>query len=104
MFCLLQALDVIPQLKATIPIERAQMRLRIVLTGKEARKLQEKVAKLTTSIETEDWNNGELTMVCLIDPGHYREMDDIVRNETKGSGRLELVDLKEVKEGEEVLE
>ncbi|KAJ8880962.1 hypothetical protein PR048_017435 [Dryococelus australis] len=99
-----QALDVIPQLKATIPIERAQMRLRIVLTGKEARKLQEKVAKLTTSIETEDWNNGELTMVCLIDPGHYREMDDIVRNETKGSGRLELVDLKEVKEGEEVLE
>ncbi|XP_063220771.1 ribosome maturation protein SBDS [Bacillus rossius redtenbacheri] len=99
-----QALDVIPQLKATMPIERAQMRLRVALGGKEARKLRDKVARLATSVEAEDWSGGELSMVCLIDPGHYREMDDIVRNETKGNGRLELVDLKEVMEGEEVLE
>nr|CAD7199635.1 unnamed protein product [Timema douglasi] len=99
-----QALDVIPQLKATIPLERAQMRLRVVISGKEARKLRDKVAKLTSSIETESWDSGALTLVCLIDPGHYREMDDIVRSETKGAGLLELLNLKEVTEGEEMLE
>nr|CAD7439638.1 unnamed protein product [Timema bartmani] len=99
-----QALDVIPQLKATIPLERAQMRLRVVISGKEARKLRDKVAKLTSSIETESWDSGALTLVCLIDPGHYREMDDIVRSETKGTGLLELLNLKEVTEGEEMLE
>ncbi|XP_075220657.1 SBDS ribosome maturation factor [Lycorma delicatula] len=99
-----QALDVIPQLKEAIPLERAQMRLRVVLSGKEARKLREKVGKLASSIESEEWNDGTLNFVCLIDPGHFREIDEIVRSETKGSGLLELLNLKEVTEGEEMLE
>jgi hypothetical protein len=45
-----------------------------------------------------------LLQVCLIDPGHYREVDEIVRSETKGHGLLELMNLKEVAEGEEILE
>jgi ribosome maturation protein SDO1 len=45
-----------------------------------------------------------LLQVCLIDPGHYREVDEIVRSETRGHGILELVNLKEVTEGEEILE
>jgi ribosome maturation protein SDO1 len=45
-----------------------------------------------------------LFQVCLIDPGHYREVDEIVRSETKGNGILELMNLKEVTEGEEILE
>ncbi|KAJ8681309.1 hypothetical protein QAD02_017096 [Eretmocerus hayati] len=99
-----QALDVIPQLKAVMPLERAQMRLRVMISGKEAKKLREKIVKLTSSIESEDWDDGALNLVCLIDPGHYRDIDDIVRTETKGSGALELLNLKEVTEGEEVLE
>jgi len=42
--------------------------------------------------------------VCLIDPGHFREVDDLVRCETKGQGHMELLSLKEVTEGEETLE
>ncbi|PNF20494.1 Ribosome maturation protein SBDS [Cryptotermes secundus] len=99
-----QALDVIPLLKSTMPLERAQMRIRAVLSGKDARKLRDKVAKLATSVESEDWDGGQLNMVCLIDPGHYREVDEIVRTETKGHGLLELMNLKEVTEGEEILE
>lgn len=45
-----------------------------------------------------------LFQVCLIDPGHYREVDEIVHSETKGHGLLELMNLKEVTEGEEMLE
>ncbi|KAJ9591724.1 hypothetical protein L9F63_001752, partial [Diploptera punctata] len=61
-----QALDVIPLLKATMPLERAQMRIRVVLSGKEARKLREKVAKLATSIESDKWDEGQLNMVTTI--------------------------------------
>jgi ribosome maturation protein SDO1 len=49
-------------------------------------------------------NDTNLLQVCLIDPGHYREVDEIVRSETKGHGHLELLSLKEVAEGEEILE
>lgn len=99
-----QALDVIPQLKTVMPLERAQMRLRLSTGGKEARKLREKIAKMATKIETEDWDGGCLNMICLIDPGQYRDIDQLVRSETKGAGLLELVNLKEITEGEEVLE
>ncbi|RZF37780.1 hypothetical protein LSTR_LSTR007142 [Laodelphax striatellus] len=99
-----QALDVIPQLKATMPLERAQMRLQVTASGKETRKLRDKVVKLAGSVETESWDDGTLNLVLLIDPGHYREVDELVRSETKGSGQLEVLNLKEVTEGEEVLE
>ncbi|XP_011506524.1 PREDICTED: ribosome maturation protein SBDS [Ceratosolen solmsi marchali] len=99
-----QALDVIPQLKAIMPLERAQMRLKIAISGKEARKLREKMVKLISKIESEDWYGGELTLICLIDPGNYRTIDEMVRTETKGSGILELLNLKEIIEGEEILE
>lgn len=99
-----QALDVIPQLKTAIPIERAQMRLKAVISGKEAKKLREKLVKLVSKVESEDWDSGSLNLVCLIDPGNYREIDELIRTETKGTGILELLNLKEITEGEEVLE
>lgn len=49
-----------------MPLDRAQMRLRVALSGKEARKLREKLAALTTSIESETWDSGgELQMVLI---------------------------------------
>jgi ribosome maturation protein SDO1 len=40
----------------------------------------------------------------LIDPGHYRAVDEIVHSDAKGHVLLELISLKEVTEGEEILE
>lgn len=99
-----QALDVIPQLKAVMPLERAQMRLKVTISGKEARKLREKIIKLATKVESENWDNGTLDLICLIDPGQFREIDELVRSETKRTGLLELLNLKEIAEGDEVLE
>ncbi|XP_015120833.1 ribosome maturation protein SBDS [Diachasma alloeum] len=99
-----QALEVIPQLKSVMPLERAQMRLRVVLSGKEARKLRDKTVKLASKVETENWDGGTLNLTCLIDPGNYREIDELIRSETRGAGIVELVNLKEVTEGEELLE
>lgn len=99
-----QALDVIPLLKESIPLERASMRIKVVFTGKEAKKLKDKIVKTCTTIEEDDWDNGTVTLVGLIDPGQYRTIDDMLREDTKGAGTLELLNLKEVVEVEEVLE
>ncbi|CAD1478023.1 unnamed protein product [Heterotrigona itama] len=99
-----QALDVIPQLKAIMPLERTQMRLKVSVSEKEAKKLKDKIIKLVTKLETEEWDNGTLNLVCLIDPGYYREINELIRSETRGTGLLELLNLKEIIEGDEILE
>lgn len=98
-----QALDVIQLLKKEIPLERAQMRVRILLSGKEARKTRDKAVKLATSVEEENWEAGTANIVCLIDPGNFRSLDEMIRTETKGSGQFELLNLKEMIEGEQAL-
>lgn len=52
-------------LKSHMPIERAHMRLRIS-AHKEGRKLKEKLSKLCTSIESEEWEDSTLILVSLI--------------------------------------
>lgn len=99
-----QALDVIPMLRESIPLERARMRLKIVFSGKDAKKLKDKIVKICATIEEEHWDSGTVTLICLIDPGQYRTIDDLLRTDTKGAGTLELLNLKEVIEVEEVLE
>lgn len=99
-----QALEVIKLLQETIPLERAKMRLKVTLSGKDAKRLKEKVTKLCSTVEGEEWEGDKLVLTCLINPGHYREMDEIIQTDTKGHGVLEVLNLKEIKEGEEVLE
>lgn len=96
-----QALEVIRLLKPTMELERARMKLRLSLPAREARKIREKISK-HISIEQEDWTP-DLEIVCLIDPGYYREIDELVRSETKGRGTVEVLSLKEVEEGDEML-
>lgn len=63
-----QALDVIKQLqeKQLLPIQRAQMRLRLTLPqSKETKKLKEKILPLLTSIEDEDAGATEYELVRI---------------------------------------
>lgn len=98
-----QTLEAIKLLKESMPIERARMKLSITFQGKESPKLKENLLKLAASTVSEDWDGPTLRLVILIDPGHFRQIDEMVRNETKGKGLMELMELKEVLEGEEVL-
>jgi ribosome maturation protein SDO1 len=68
-----QALDVIKQLqeKQLLPIQRAQMRLRLTMPqSKETKKLREKILPLLTSIEDEDSGATEYELVNI----HISEM------------------------------
>lgn len=99
-----QALEVIKQLKEVMPIERAQMRLRLVWAGRDAKKLREKLSKIVTSIENEEWDSGEMNITFLIDPGKYKEINELINSETKGTSVAEVLNLKEMKLGDEFLE
>ncbi|KFR03934.1 Ribosome maturation protein SBDS, partial [Opisthocomus hoazin] len=81
----------------------AGMRLRVLLPAKEGKKLEEKLKPLMKVIEGEEFQE-QLEIVCLIDPGCFREMDELMRRETKGKGTLEVLSLKDVEEGDEKLE
>lgn len=99
-----QALEAIPRLREQMPIERAKMRIRITIPPHSAKQCKEKVEKLIDETENESWVQGELELVGLIMPGVYRELDELVKKEAKGKGRFELLNLKDIKEGEELLE
>jgi len=96
-----QALDVIKLLQntGTIPIQRAEMKVRVEIPIKEAKKLKDKVHKLVKHLDSEDYNTDTLEIVGDIDPGSFREIDELLSAETKGKGRIEVTSFKVVHEG-----
>jgi len=97
-----QALEVIKALKAVIPIERAQMRLRLVMAPADSKKVKEKLKDAILTTEEETTEDDEFAMTCRIDPGSFRKVDDEVRTATKGKGKIEILALAVV-EGESSL-
>jgi len=100
-----QALEVIRALKeqGRLKIDRAQMRLRIEGPSKDGKTIKERISKLSSKIEEEEFASHSFEIVFLADPGTYRELDELVRTECKGKGRLEVMDLKEAVEGDTFL-
>ncbi|CAI5445990.1 unnamed protein product [Caenorhabditis angaria] len=95
-----QALEAIPKLSENLKIERAKMRIRISIPTKEAKQVHSKLKTSFSEVEVDDWAEGGLELIGLIEPGAFRTLDEIVRNESKGNGRLEILSLKNVVEGE----
>ena len=61
-----QALDLIKVLQASksLPIARAQMRVRITMASKEGKRLKEKILPLITKVEDDEWSD-EWELVSL---------------------------------------
>ena len=78
------------------------MRLQIIIPGKEAKKIKEKVSSFLKTVESETYGNG-LELVCLIEPGSYKEIDRILEQLTRGQGKLEVLNLKEIVDTEDAL-
>jgi ribosome maturation protein SDO1 len=81
----------IPQVRLTVPAA-AQKTIRSRLKKE--------------GVESPTWENlaeeDAATAVLTLAPGSYRAVDDIVRDETKGSGKLEVMELKEVAGGDDM--
>ncbi|UYV68176.1 SBDS [Cordylochernes scorpioides] len=93
-----QALEVIKKLKEVMSIQRSLMKVAIdVPNGKG---FKNKLKEMVSSVESEEFDSGTLRAVVLIDPGMLKAIDESVR---QAKGTLNLLSLKEVQEGEEIL-
>ncbi|KAJ2833930.1 hypothetical protein FBU31_001839 [Coemansia sp. 'formosensis'] len=103
-----QALDVIKQIQEqnTVPISRAQMRIRISMPRKDAKRLREKLLELVATIEDEERDESggeEYEQVCLIDPGQYRAITELVSGVPKGAGTVEILSLRDINDEDSTL-
>lgn len=85
-----QALEAIKALvyHQPIAIARARMRLRIVCP----KKIKEKVQEFVEEIEEDGYEGGNWECVGFVEPGRYKGLVDLVGQETKGKGRVEVLD------------
>ena len=80
-----QALETIGKLQASIPIERAMMRMKVVTPLKASNKIRKSLGKLGpgVKVESEEKVEEEMVMILLVDPGQYRGIDTLVKDETQ---------------------
>ncbi|XP_053202763.1 ribosome maturation protein SBDS-like isoform X2 [Panonychus citri] len=94
-----QALVAMKELQKVVPIERAQMKLRVMCSKKH----QARLRTLSKDIELDTIHqDGQLEMVIHVDPGHFREIDQLIKS--TANSQLHVLLLKEVTEGEDSLE
>uniref|UniRef100_A0A3Q3VXU4 Uncharacterized protein n=1 Tax=Mola mola TaxID=94237 RepID=A0A3Q3VXU4_MOLML len=98
-----QALEVIRQLKETMEIQRAHMRLRLVLPAKDAKRLKEKLKPSYIVYFVFFFFYCFCFYYVLSCNFCPLEIDELVRCESKGRGSLEVLSLRDVEEGEEKL-
>uniref|UniRef100_A0A914HB71 Ribosome maturation protein SBDS n=1 Tax=Globodera rostochiensis TaxID=31243 RepID=A0A914HB71_GLORO len=98
-----QALEMIPKLRESLKIDRAKMRIRVSVPGKNAKMLHSKLKAYFDTVEVEDWDKGDLEMVGLIEPGSYKAIVELVKGDKKEKLEqigLELLSLKVIGENE----
>ncbi|GAB4831571.1 hypothetical protein Ancab_005583 [Ancistrocladus abbreviatus] len=83
-----QALDLIRELQKHFPIKRSPMRLRITIPGENFASLLEKLNSWSANITTKDETASQLSVICEMEPGFFRDCDALVRN---FQGRLEIL-------------
>ncbi|KAG2345321.1 Shwachman-Bodian-diamond syndrome protein [Suillus weaverae] len=75
---------------STLPIQRARMRVRVVLPATEGERLQEQLRALAETVEKEDKGESWET-VMLIEPSQIRTINELLQKECKGKGRVETL-------------
>ena len=111
-----QALDAMRALIAhqPIPVARARMRLRITCTtsvlkqavkapkGKDTEDggeqkapgtVKDKILSFIEQVESQDVMGSEWEVVGFVEPGAFKGLSDFVGGETKGQGRVEVLDM-----------
>jgi len=101
----IQALDAIKLLveKQVIPIARAQMKVRIVLSRKAHSKVyDDEINPLIDHVEDESKDAKKFEVVGIIDPINYKKITEILTGEGakvgQGEGSIEVLDMAAVKE------
>lgn len=95
-----QALLLINELKHSIPIERAQMRL-CAEFPKQSGALKKDIKSLAATVETEEIVDDRFKIQFLVDAGNFIRVEELMRS---SQGTLEIVDFKNVIDTDESLD
>ncbi|KAM2824091.1 hypothetical protein COP1_034037 [Malus domestica] len=96
-----QALEVIHELQKDFPIKRSPMRLRLIVPDHEFSSLSEKLTAWNASIISKDQSGSQISTICELDPGFYRECEGLMM---KLHGRYEVLALSVHAEGDTVID
>ncbi|KAL4068399.1 SBDS protein C-terminal domain-containing protein [Scleroderma yunnanense] len=80
------------QAGSKLPIQRARMRVRVIVPAVEGERLEEQIKSSAERVEREE--KGETwEIVMLIDPTQFKALNELLLKECKGKGRLETLAL-----------
>lgn len=88
-----QVLEVKSLLKEHIRLEKTNMRIKLVIFGKDAKKMKEKIVPYCVTVEEEIWNSATLSLIGIIVPGSLITIRDIITKDSKGTGKLDVLNL-----------
>lgn len=91
-----QTIEVKSLLKESIPLEKTNFRIKLEIFGKDAKKMKDKIVQHCVAVEEETWNGGTLSLVGIIIPGRLKTISDIITKDSKGTGRLDVINLENV--------
>lgn len=78
------------QSDSSLPIQRARMRVKVVMPEADSQRLRDEVVKAADSIEHEETGE-EWEITMLIDPSQFRIINELLQKDCKGRGRLETL-------------
>jgi ribosome maturation protein SDO1 len=78
------------QSDSTLPIERAKMRIRVIVPAADIDGLRERLLDGVDKLEREETGD-EWSGTMLIDPVQFRVISDLLRKAGKGKGRVETL-------------
>ncbi|TDL28957.1 Shwachman-Bodian-diamond syndrome protein [Rickenella mellea] len=79
------------QTKSKLPIERAKMRVRVTMPIKVAEQFKTQIHEGADKVEVDETGEEEWETIILIDPSHYRVLNDLLQKQAKGQGRIETM-------------
>jgi len=79
----LQAMKCIEKLKTLIPIERAQMKLQLMVPANAGKRLKERVKAMEAEIIHESWSHNCVLEVLVL-PGAFRPLHELVQELGRG--------------------
>ncbi|PRW61221.1 ribosome maturation SBDS [Chlorella sorokiniana] len=88
-----QAMEALPLLKSRFPIERARMRLKLLVPLGCKDELLDLVRAQGGALEEQDLIGSSFSLVCLVEPGIFRSVHSFIQTSSGGSGRLEVLAL-----------
>ncbi|KAK2659350.1 hypothetical protein Ddye_005883 [Dipteronia dyeriana] len=83
-----QALEVIRELQKNFPIKRSPMRIRLTVPEQNSSSLMVKLNAWKSKIVSKDESGSQLSVICELEPGLFRDCDAQLRNL---QGRLEIL-------------